>query len=219
MLGELPASATLNAYWKLENTTDSSGNGFTLTNHNTVPFNQGLFTNSADFGSSGTNKSLECANLFTNQRGYEYWFWFTLNSTADFATPKRLFVHSRNAASPNGFNLICEYSISSGVVTLTFGRASPASVTFTADINRHWVRCGVRQDVDVAFLKIDNKITISPGGAGTTAGATNTFTIGNNASRTTQCFAKIDEFIVLPSTVDIAPLNRYYTQAKGRFCI
>lgn len=54
--------ASLVSYYRLENVNDSKGSN-NLTDHNTVPFNAGKFNNSADFGTSNTNKYLSAGNL------------------------------------------------------------------------------------------------------------------------------------------------------------
>lgn len=52
----------LQAYWNLDETSgnaaDSSGNGYTLTNTNTVGYAAALISNGADFGTANTNKRL-----------------------------------------------------------------------------------------------------------------------------------------------------------------
>lgn len=53
-------STNLKAYYRFESgalTTDSSGNGYTLTNNNSVAEGTGKFGSGADFGTSNTNKS------------------------------------------------------------------------------------------------------------------------------------------------------------------
>jgi len=50
-------------YYKLDNTTDNSGDGYTLTNNNSVTFDSAKIGNGADFGSSNTNKSLTSNSL------------------------------------------------------------------------------------------------------------------------------------------------------------
>lgn len=57
----------LRAYYKLDessgNPADSSGNGYTLTNNNTVSFTTGKISNGADFGSSNSSKYFSHASL------------------------------------------------------------------------------------------------------------------------------------------------------------
>lgn len=58
--------ANIKAYYRMESgalTTDSSGNGYTLTNNNTVADGTGKYGGAADGGSSNTNKSLSTTNL------------------------------------------------------------------------------------------------------------------------------------------------------------
>lgn len=52
------SDGSIRALWHLEDTADSSGNGYTLTNTNSVGFTSGILDNAADFGSSNTNKVL-----------------------------------------------------------------------------------------------------------------------------------------------------------------
>lgn len=57
--------ANLKAYYRFESgalTTDSSGNGYTLTNSNSVTSSTGVFGGGADFGISNSNKSLTVTN-------------------------------------------------------------------------------------------------------------------------------------------------------------
>lgn len=55
------------AYYKLDessgNPSDSSGNGYTLTNNNTVSFTTGKISNGADFGASNSSKYFSHASL------------------------------------------------------------------------------------------------------------------------------------------------------------
>lgn len=54
------------AYWKLDeasgNAVDATGNGFTLTNTNTVGFAAGALNNCADYGTANTNKYFRLSN-------------------------------------------------------------------------------------------------------------------------------------------------------------
>ena len=69
-------------YWKMNPlTTDYSGNGYTLTNLNTVTQSNGRFDQGADFGDANTNKALgtttnplgvTCTNSYTANFWYNY---------------------------------------------------------------------------------------------------------------------------------------------------
>lgn len=80
-LGEFLPGNGIVALYHLENVNDSSSNGITLTNNNSVGFNQAKFSNGADFGSSNTNKSLTVANDLTIRGGsVTFSFWVKLNA-------------------------------------------------------------------------------------------------------------------------------------------
>jgi len=53
---------SLVAYYKLEDTSDATGNGFTLTNNGTTPFNSAKIGNGADGGASNSGKYLSITN-------------------------------------------------------------------------------------------------------------------------------------------------------------
>jgi hypothetical protein len=75
------ADASLVAYWRLENTSDSKGSR-TLTNNNTVAFNSAKFNNGADGGATNTNKYLSLAAdtlgmTYTGAKSFSLWLKLT----------------------------------------------------------------------------------------------------------------------------------------------
>lgn len=77
-------SSNLIAYWKMDETSgnaaDASGNGYTLSNYNSVSFTSGKINNCADFGSSNNNKYLSTTNstlintnLYSNSYTVSVW--------------------------------------------------------------------------------------------------------------------------------------------------
>lgn len=58
----LPQQANIKAYYALEDVNDSSGNGYNLTNNNSVTFTTAKVGNGANFGASNTNKYLRVAS-------------------------------------------------------------------------------------------------------------------------------------------------------------
>ena len=70
------SDGSVKALYHLEDTTDSSGNGFTLTNNGTTPFNasSSLLLNSADFGSPNTTRYLNSAASSTTSLSVSTWF-------------------------------------------------------------------------------------------------------------------------------------------------
>lgn len=70
------------AYWKLDessgNAADSTGNGYTLTNNNTVGYVPAKINNGADFGASNTNKTLsrtDSLGITNGSVSLSMWLW------------------------------------------------------------------------------------------------------------------------------------------------
>jgi len=228
-LGELPGGGT-RGYWKLSNVNDTSSNGFNLTNQNSVAFSVSKFTTGADYGSSGTNKALTYgSNIFsvTQPTDISFSFWFKLNDTTTSNANARLFevVTLNNSAS--GLRILGFYNISAGNVTLTLLNSSTTgniSVTKTITADSNWHAILMRRAAGNLAINIDmGSVSTIAHGTATTSGITATypFVIGNNAiSLVTQAWVIMDEFIARED--NFSPGNgyfRYYTQARGRFCI
>jgi len=114
----LAADANLVAYWKLEDTSATTG-GFTLTNNNTVAFNNAKFTKGADFGSSNSNKSLTIASdLGIGGGAFSTSLWF--KSSAEISTGTYLLFSKGDAATH--VNHFIGYSYNSGTRRLQFTR-------------------------------------------------------------------------------------------------
>lgn len=74
------------AYYKLDessgNAADATGNGFTLTNNNTVSYATGLINNGADLGTSNTNKTLATSTSLGITTGdFTVSFWYKNDGT------------------------------------------------------------------------------------------------------------------------------------------
>jgi hypothetical protein len=237
-LGEIPGG-NLRAYYKLENLNDLSGNGFTLTNNNSVAFNQGKFTNGADFGSSGTNKGLTYeSNVFSALKvnNLQVMFWFKLNSTANTSRDMVLF-NFNTSSGTDGMNTLIVYTISGGNINIRAQRlATPSNhnIILSFPVNSNWnflnyrkLNSGSSQIQQV--LRVNRKEFInehqSSGDVSSTANPTVKLSIGNNRSLTGQAFCQIDELVIdeglyISGSDGGQSANfKYFTQAKGRFCI
>lgn len=229
-LGELPVRTSMRGYWKLEDENDSSGNGLTLTNRNTVTFSAGKFNNASDFGSSGTNKGLTLSSNPTSgnkPQSLTFSCWFKLNTTGSANGSARFFELLTNTGTPSSGSLINGYyNITGGTLHLTCAvRYTTTSATsiktgLTLDLNWHsfiFTRNGVN-----TLLYYDGlAIGTNTAGVGTEQGIAGTynFTIGNNRFLTASAWAKIDDFILEERIWSASEIVKYYTQAKGRFAI
>jgi hypothetical protein len=229
--GEI-SGADLRAYYRLENGNDDSGNGFNLTNTGSVAFNLGKFSNGADFGTSGTGKMLSYgANPLSAIQVSDvvFSFWFKLNSTANH--DGFLFVCNTKGSASNGMQVYADYTIAGGTVTLratvsTSGTQSVASGSFTADTDWHYLLVRKSNSITATWA-LDRNQKANGTGTGTlvssTAAPTIFLAIGSTRAATLTARAIIDEFFI-SETLYIGddpqgPRTRYYTQAKGRFCI
>lgn len=234
-LGQVPGGG-LRGYYRLENVNDTGPNGFTLTNNNSVTFGAGKFHNAAEYGTSGTNKGLrlEGSNILSSAQPANVFigFWFKLNSTANSGDKFLCVIHG-NPGATNAYNAYVKYSIASGVLTVTIGLTPSvatfeASVTLTADTNWHFLNYVIQDSTDTISIGVDRIYGANATNTNTRISPATTPTvslsIGNNRSLTNQVFAMVDEFIVSEShmtgmTTGVGERMRYFTQAKGRFCI
>jgi hypothetical protein len=228
-LGEIPGG-NLRAYYKLENVNDSSGNGFTLTNNNSVGFAQGKFTNGADFGSSGTNKGLTRATLILSSKTpsvLSVSFWWKLNSTADTAVRLFFSINTDVSTAAGGELFQVRYSITGGVMNIEVrnGNTSVASINVTPDTNWHFIRCVRTSDNANRFIMSYDTIATAVANKASFSGATAGNAFGNGPGLTTQLLGMMDQIIISESlytednTTGRSNRYKYYTQAKGRFAI
>jgi hypothetical protein len=220
-LGEIIAGPTPKAYYRLESDgTDSSGNGKTLTANNSPTFGAGRFNGGVDFGSTGTNKgvtaSIDILGSVPNEA--EISFWFKLNNTSSGNTNARFFSLNRTNLT---WTSVYNFSGSNIVVRSLISRLttnSIADITIPADTNWHFVR-SIKIGSEV-LQSVDNSQLVNGGGVGALGNpGVNQFGIGNQVALNQQAWAVIDEVIVRTPNNSGQENFRYYTQAKGRFCI
>jgi hypothetical protein len=230
-LGEIPGG-NLRAYYKLENENDSSGNGLTLTNNNSVTFTSGKFNNGANFGSSGTNKGLTTTtNPLSTTTIYPFHiiFSFKLNNTTSTNTNATVIALNTDTATTGGLNVFVRYSISAGNITMTANRQSTianasASVVFPVDSINHvvFIRVYDIMSIGITVDRIYNAANIGSGVDRSSIGG-NVMSIGNNRGLTSSAWMTIDELIIDEDlySLEIAGFNpkrgKYYTQYKGYF--
>lgn len=65
---------SLKAYYSLDNTTDASGNGYTLTNTGSTPFSAALIANGADFTPNDALNNNSVIGTAVYPRSFQAWF-------------------------------------------------------------------------------------------------------------------------------------------------
>lgn len=106
------SDANLKAYYRFNSgalITDSSSNGVTLTNNNTVGEASGKFGIGADFGSSNTNKYLSSTNALGISGGaITMSFWIKLNT--EISTSIQVIISQSSNTSNVVFQLVYDYN-------------------------------------------------------------------------------------------------------------
>jgi hypothetical protein len=145
------------------NAADSSGNGYTLTNNNTVGFAAALINNGADFGTANTNKyfNIPTTGLGTTTGSYSISLWVKMR-TEIASGVQYLFSWSGQTAS-TGFDIIYEYN--SGTRRLNFRRlrSGVAFDTITHNITlgtSNWYNITVEYNSSSGFQAFVNNSSV-----------------------------------------------------------
>ena len=209
----LAADANIKAYYRMEAgalTTDSSGNGKTLTNVNTVADGTGVFRGAADFGAANSSKLLKILETLSYLGGvYSISFWVKLNAEIGSGN-WRLVEITENTTKTSIF---VQYNYNAGTRQLYFDRlkATVVDQAFTYNIT-----LGTANWYHIAFVfNGSNLLTgyvngASVGSVAITAGSgsgtiADALAIGANSGGAVYSSALID---------DVACFNRELTAAE-----
>jgi hypothetical protein len=121
----LAGDANKVAYYKLEDVNDSSGNGYTLTNANTVTFVAAKFGNGASQGTSNTNKYLYTTNTMGIDGGA---FSFVGNIKINTEIPSDLYTLFAQANNTSKVYYSIFYEYNGGTRRLKFVRTKQGVV-------------------------------------------------------------------------------------------
>lgn len=212
----LAADANLKAYYRMESgalTTDSSGNGKTLTNNNTIGEAAGIvFGGAADLGTANTNKYFSIADALSYVNGSAYsiacWVKFRTELTGDGDLD---FIAGVGEAATDTF-LQLFYQQTAGVKMVTaqhYKNGVGASgtknfnVTLGTLVAHHIALVSAGTTLRVYVDGVDSgTVAISGNGTG---GVSNGFFIGSNIGASQFANMYVDE---------IACFNRALTQAE-----
>lgn len=215
--GQITGKNTI-AYYPLADANDYSGNGYNLTNYDTVAFSAGRFDKGADFGSSGTAKALQIASgiIGTVPTSLEFHFWFKLNNTSSANATARFWTYQATGAGTQLLTF-CQYTLSGGNINISYTLGS-GTITASVPIDDkwHWVRCS--KVSTSLILRVDLNAAVTGSGSVITGGS-NLFTIGNGGGRATSGWATISEFVISDSALSGSELWKHYTYTKGYFGI
>lgn len=227
-IGQLPARSTMRVYYHLEDVNDASGNSQTLTNNNSVPFNAGKFNLGADFGSSGTDKSLTrvfnpMSALTYADATYSMWVKFN-NSASSNPTAGILQVATRTTSGAGAARTVLGYNITGGNIVftattlltttnITITHSEPANTTI-------WYNCVLIKSGTTTLTLYVNGVQVA---TGTGSGSDNVnvpltycLAIGNRqVTPVLQAWATIDEVIIEERIWTASEIRKYYSQGRG----
>lgn len=215
------------AYWKFDeasgNPADATGNGYTLTNNNSVAFNACLINNGADFGASNTNKYFNIASQFglasADARSFSGWIYVSTEpSSGD--------VYDFFGQGYNSTDVVymIEYGNFGGTKRLRIGRArlyvdDPTllyTVTLTLNTWYHIVYTidgSLNQVLYVNGTNVASNTATSGNGSGATYDGTQFATAFFGTTRLAK--GKVDEWGVWSRVLDASEVTELYNSGAG----
>lgn len=165
------------AVYHLNDLVDSTGNGYTLTNNNTVTLNaSGLLGGAADFTSGNTNKSLSVANtLSISTTNYTYDMW--LNKYSVTAYGQGPWIHNVSGTNRRYYG----YYENSGGASMRFAHEGSPAIQFnvaTGWSNSTWHKYTQTYDGTDMRGYLDGTLGNTIAVSGNTSAVTATFRLG-----------------------------------------
>lgn len=222
-IGELNPSASTKALYHLSSTTDSSGNGYTLTNNNTVAFNAGKFDNGMDLGTSNTNKYLSIANdMGITSGACSVTMWVKMTSEPSSTT---FAIFERGDSGIHVRHWI-RYIDVAGTKQLQFNRQreNAANDQFAPTITAlgtsvyHHIAYAYDGTTLVGYLDGASIGNVASSGNGISGVSADYFYLGHSLHATTlYCDAIIDEVGVWNKNLTASEVRKMYAVGKGRY--
>ena len=208
----------IRAYYKLDessgNPVDATGNGYTLTNNNTVGFASGKINNAADFGASNTDKTLSVASALgiADDAAMSIAYWFKTPATlANF--PGVL-----NYTQNGGISLMILLDHTNDrIVGISVGPGMNDNTnlgTFTPAVST-WYHFAVTFDGTDAQVYKDGSTFGSTYAVDVDAGASDNFMIGRNVDDFWFADGLIDEVGVWNRELTSAEITSLYNSGNG----
>lgn len=218
-VGELYPQSNLVALYHLSDTTDYSGNGYNLTNNNSVTFSDyGKFSKCANFGTANTNKNLSISNaLGIDGTAITMSCWVKLNT--EITTGTYEFIATQNATSRVAY--LIWYNYNSGNRIINFYRLKQnvafegPSYSITLGTS-NWYHIALTYDLTTIKGYVNGQLVAGSAASGSGSGTVTTYTnIGGSA--TVYSSVVIDEVAIFNRALSQQEIARYYQWSLGRF--
>lgn len=224
-VASLYAEGSCKAYYPLNgDALDFSGNGYNLTNNNSVTLGttNGRFGGGADFGSSNTNKSLTGADIDTDYITISCWFNCTKTNTGDWfgiIASKDAFV-SQLGTGDRGIILGVDWTSSVFSVNATvFNASSNTGISAVSSINT-WHHTALTYNGASAILYIDGVKVAEGALSGILRQNNQVYTFGRRNvtdSNSGPYCGFLDEVIISSYAWSAKEVRDFYSSSVGRY--
>lgn len=219
-ISSLINDANLKAYYRFNSgalTVDSSTNGVTLTNNNTVGEATGKFGIGADGGSSNTNKSLSTSDTLGIDGGsITISCWIKLNT--EIASSLWFFVFQGNNTSKVSYQMRYEYNGGTRRMLFNRGRLSISDDAVIQNIalgTSNWHHLVLTYDGTNVRGYIDGSLvgTTASSGNGSGTQVVGTYVLGPDFYPS----AIIDDLAIFNRALNSSEISNLYTEGSGFF--
>jgi hypothetical protein len=203
-----------NAYYKLEDLVDNSGNGRNLSNSGSVTFVQGKFNNCANFGTTSMWLLRESLGIIPGSSAWTILFSLYFESQPSSGDALGLFLFA-NHGSYGMFHL--SYANSSGTYKIIHRHCSSSdtNTSFTVPAEK-WNRFAITSDASKNYKIYFNGNIIYSGTGGTYLSDSAWSCIGRSYSIVWRYGAKmIDDFGIYSIQMTDSQVRKDYARTKG----
>lgn len=213
----LASDSNLRAYYKLENVSDTTANGYNLTNNGTVTFGAAVFNNGGDLGTSNSSKWLSIANNLGVSGNGDVCIagWVKLKS--EISSGQWILFQSLSNSGADRY-LEINYEYNSGTRRISINASATGTITYNLTMGTSdFYHIAVNRSSANAVELFINGASVGTGSGGTSGGGnTNQFSIGRHATVSTgHASAICDDVVVFNRVLTSNEINSIYTGSEG----
>lgn len=212
MIGELWPQTGLRGLYHLASTTDSSGNGYNLTNNNTVTFIQGKYGNGANFVAASSQSLTSTSDLAIDiSVSLTTMAWVKINTEP--GTNASFTIIDLRSGTGTACRSIGRYIDESGTKKLYLDKTG-TGLKYTVTLGTtDWHHIAFTNNASNHYIYLDGNL-VATGGSGVAAAGTS-LSIGGSVGNYSNSL--IDEVAIFSTELSANQIRRYYAWSKGRF--
>lgn len=213
----LISDANLEGYYRFESgalTTDSSGDGETLTNTNSVGETTGKYGGAADLGSGDHNKDFRRSSNYglTGIQDMTFVGWFKLNAEISSG---EYHLFSLETTLSTARYLFFTYQYNSGTRRLR-ANVGGTGTSYNVDLGTaNWHHIAYVRESNVPKIYLNGTLVVS-GTAGSGTSTDNRVYIGRQTDGNNDAAIDIDDFAILSRALTLSEIQMLYKDFVGR---